>query len=417
MKILNINNRGDCAAADDVDPLRKFRELFLIPKGTYFMGNSLGLCPRAAEKAVSNFIVSEWGANGIEGWNKCNWLSYPRMIGDKIGKLIGAEDSETIILESTSASIFKCLTTSIAIQKIDNLHRSVIVVERDNFPTDNYVVEGLLALINQGYEMRFFDNEENPLEKTVGGDTAVVLLSLVNYRTGQLHDMTAITSLAHRVKALIIWDLCHATGAVPINVKESDADFAVGCSYKYLNGGAGAPSFLYANKRHHDRVSHGLTGWFGHASPFEMKHTYTPAKGIDQFLTGTPNILPMVVINCSIDIFLQTDMKIIREKSLQLGDLFIELLEEKCPSLKLITPKMHDKRGSHISFFHENGLNISKLLREHKIICDYRHPSIIRFSMTPLYLRFIDIFDSVDVICCAVKSAPTEIINNVNGIT
>lgn len=229
--------------------------------------------------------------------------------------------------------------------------------------------------------------------------------------------MKEVTALIHRHNALVIWDLCHATGAIPINLSEANADFAIGCTYKYLNSGPGSPSFLWANKNHHDRVWQPLTGWYSHEHPFKMDVKYTPAKGINQFLTGCPHILQSAIVNCSLDIFLQTDMETIREKCLQLSELFIELIEKKCPSLELASPRMIEKRGSHLSYRHENGLGISKFLRNQKVMCDYRHPSIIRFAITPLYLRFIDIWDAVEAVCHAIENADYEVITEIIDVT
>lgn len=426
VKLLNIKTRDDCVIADNEDNLKKFRDKFIIPdKFIYMMGNSLGLCPKKAQEVASRVILDEWGQHTIEGWSKSDWFTSSQRIGNKLGKLVGAEDNETIIAESTSVSIFKCLATSIGIQKIDNPERRVIVLEKENFPTDNYIAEGLLHLIaTDGYEIRYFD-EKNPIENVVGEDTVLVLLSLVNYRTGrklififiprekiilllflkgQFYDMKSITSKIHESKAHVIWDLCHATGAVPVNLNEVNADFAMGCTYKYLNSGPGGPSYLWVNKKHHNRVWQPITGWFGHANPFKMDHKYQPAKGIAGFISGTTQILPVALVECGIDIFLETNMNEIREKSLFLSDLFIELMDEKCPDLKLVTPRLQDKRGSHVAYQHENALEISKFLRKQKLMCDFRHPNIIRFAITPLYLRFVDIWDAVDLIFYALQN-------------
>lgn len=224
--------------------------------------------------------------------------------------------------------------------------------------------------------------------------------------------MKSITENIHQMKAHVIWDLCHAVGAVPINLNEANADFAVGCTYKYLNSGPGGPSFLWVNKKHQNRVWQPISGWYSHENPFKMDYKYKPASGITQFLTGCPHIMQTAVVDCSIDIFLETDMNVIREKSLFLSDLFIELMDKKCPQLILATPRIHEKRGSHVAYKSENGLAISKFLRKQKLMCDFRHPDIIRFAITPLYLRFVDIWDAVDLICYAIKNAECETTSN-----
>ena len=223
--------------------------------------------------------------------------------------------------------------------------------------------------------------------------------------------MKSITETIHKSNSHVIWDMCHATGAVPIDLSGCDADFAVGCTYKYLNSGPGSPSFLWVNKKHHNRVWQPITGWFGHANPFKMDEKYAPAPGIDQFMSGTTNVMSTIVIDCTVDIFLKTSMKTIREKSLELSDLFIELMDSKCPELSLITPRLQEKRGSHVAYQHENALEISKLLRCKKLVCDFRHPDVIRFAITPLYLRFVDIWDGVELIRFAVQNAEHKIIN------
>lgn len=406
-KILKLNSRLECIDADDRDELREFREKFIIPKGvTYFLGNSLGVCPKDAVKASSRVIENEWSTDLIESWNTAGWLDGSQRVGNKIAKLIGAMENETTVCDSTSINIFKCLGTSIAIQKIDRPERRVILLERDNFPTDIYITEGFIRLLNtDGYEIRFFD-DESPFEENINEDVAVVLISHVNYRSGRLQDMKKITDMTHNFGALIIWDICHSVGSVPILLKAVDADFSVGCTYKYLNCGPGSPGFIWVNKKHHNRVWQPICGWIGHESPFKMASNFKPANGIAAYLVAFPPIIQLSIIECSVDIAISADMELIRNKSLDLGDLFISLLDQKCPSLLLITPRDRKNRGSHLSYQHENSYGISRNLRSRNIIADFRNPNIIRFAMAPLYMSYVDIWDVVDEI--------SDVINNSN---
>jgi kynureninase len=409
VKITNLKTRALCVEADEKDELRHFREQFKIPPNTiYLIGNSLGLCPADADKVANRVINKEWALNHIDSWNIAGWYQLPLRVGEKIGKLIGAGSNETIVSDSTSVNIFKCLGTSIAIQKIRAPERRTIVLERENFPTDLYMAQGLVNLLaTDEYKIRYFD-DDNQFENVLDDDVVVVLMSHVNYRTGQLHNMKLITNMAHKAGAHIIWDLCHSVGSVPINLTEVNADFAVGCTYKYLNSGPGAPAFIYVNRNHQNVAWQPLTGWFGHEAPFKMSPTYSPAAAINSFLVGTPQILQLSIIECSVEITLMANMLAIRKKSLLLSDLFIKLTDEKCPSLKLVTPFEHDQRGSHLSYQHENAYSISSVMRKRGIYGDFRYPDIIRFAMTPLYTRFVDIWDVIGVICDVVNNATYE---------
>jgi kynureninase len=409
VKISKLRTRSQCERADEVDELRHFRSKFQIPPNTiYLIGNSLGLSPIQSQEVANRVIKHEWGQNHIDSWNTAGWYQLPGRAGDKIGRLIGAENGETIVADSTSVNIFKCLGASIAIQKVKNPGRRVILLERENFPSDLYVAQGLVNLLaTDDYKIRYFD-DENRLEDILDDEVVVVLMSHVNYRTGQLHNMKIITNWVHRVGALIIWDLCHSVGSVPINLTEVAADFAVGCTYKYLNSGPGAPAFVYVSKRHQNVTWQPLTGWFGHQAPFKMLKNYEPAPSINSYLVGTPQILQLSIIESSVEITLDADMQAIRKKSLLLGDLFIKLIDEKCPSLKLVTPFEHEQRGSHLSYQHENAYAISSQMRKRGVYGDFRFPDILRLALTPLYTRFVDIWDVIDVICNVVNNATYE---------
>lgn len=403
----DLKTRQDCIRADLSDQLKEFRNEYIVPNGLlYFNGNSLGVCPKNTLDVVSQVVKEEWAAKLTQCYPK--WYELPKSVGDKISKMIGGDSGETIPGESTSINLFKCLGTSIAIKKLNQPDRRVIVVEKNIFPTDIYVVEGLVRLLtDQGYSMRFFD-EKNPLEKVVAEDTVAVVISHVNAFTGKVSDMKATTDLVHSKGAHIIFDLSHSVGAMKINLNEANADFAVSCSYKYLNGGPGAPAFSWINKRHHNLVWSPLTGWLGHSDPMAMKTEYVPAKGIDSYLSGHAHIIQLAILENGLDIILKANIDIIRSKSLQLTDLFIDIVDRNCPSLVLITPRNHNERGSHVSFRCKNANEIQEFLKKRNILCDLRHGDILRFATAPLYHRYVDIWDAAQILCDGVNNLTVE---------
>lgn len=393
-----FETRNECIEADFNDELKEFRDKYIIPSGLmYFNGNSMGVCPKNTVDVVSRLIKEDWANNLTESYN--HWYDFPKKVGDKISKLIGGDIGETIPSESTSTNIFKCLGTSIAIQKIDSPNRRVIIVEENIFPTDIYVVEGLVRLLsNDGYSIRLF-NDKNPLETVVAEDTVAVIISHVNAFNGKVFDLKATTDVVHSKGAHIIFDLSHSVGAMKINLNEVNADFAVSCTYKYLNGGPGAPAFSWVNKKHQNRVWSPLVGWLGHDEPLAMKTHYAPSKGINRFLIGHQHIIQLAVLENSLDIILKADIDIIRKKSLEMTDLFIDIIEKHCSSLVLVTPRNHNDRGSHVSFRHENATEIREHLRKRNVLCDVRHSVILRFAITPLFLRYVDIWDAAKILC------------------
>ncbi|WP_374553180.1 kynureninase [Aquitalea pelogenes] len=392
--------REHCLAADASDELASLRQQFSLPEHVIYLdGNSLGVLPRAAEQRSLQVLREEWGEGLIRSWNTAGWFELPRRLGNKLAGLIGAGSDEVVITDTTSLNIFKALAAAIRIQQQTFPQRKVIVSERDNFPTDLYMIQGMMDLLQQGYEMRLIDNSL-PLEQALDEDVAVLLLSHVNYRTGAMHDMAAVTAQAHRHGALTIWDLAHAAGAVPVDLNACEADFAVGCTYKYLNGGPGSPAFIWVAARHQDRFWQPLSGWWGHSRPFDMAADYQPAQGIRRFLCGTQPILSMALVECGLDATLQTSMTALREKSLALTDLFIQLVEQRCGHhpLTLITPRNHAQRGSHVSYRHPQGYAVMQALIARGVIGDYREPEVLRFGITPLYLRHVDVWDAVETL-------------------
>jgi kynureninase len=397
-----VMNRDDCLALDAADPLAPLRNEFDLPEGVIYLdGNSLGALPKAALQRAQQVIGQEWGNDLIRSWNKAGWFDLPARLGNKLAPLIGADAGEVVITDSTSINLFKALAAALDLQagRPDAARRKVIVTERDNFPTDLYMAQGLTQWLDRGYRLRLVDTPQE-LADAVDEETAVLMLTHVNYRTGHLHDMHAVTAHAQAAGALTIWDLAHSAGAVPVHLHEAGADFAVGCTYKYLNGGPGAPAYIWVAPRHHDSFRHPLSGWWGHAAPFAMQTGFEPAAGIRRALCGTQPIVSLAMVECGLDVFARTDMHAVRTKSLALTDLFISLLDSKCAghSLALVTPREHHLRGSHVSVSHPHAYGVMCALIDRGVIGDYREPSVMRFGFTPLYTRFVDVWDAVQTL-------------------
>ncbi|ALE04843.1 kynureninase (plasmid) [Arthrobacter sp. ERGS1:01] len=404
---LDLSTREACVAADSTDSLSSFKERFILPDGVIYLdGNSLGPRPVGALERAQQVIATEWGEGLIRSWNTAGWFELPVRLGDKLAKLIGGRDGETVVTDTTSLNLFKALASAIRIQQVDHPERRVIVTERDNFPTDIYIAEGITDFLNSvaqetgiRYEVRLID-EDLSLEQALDGSVAVLALSHVNYRTGAMWDMTAVTAKAHGVGALAIWDLAHSAGAVAVDLNGADADYAVGCTYKYLNGGPGAPAFIWVNARHQDRFWQPLSGWWSHAKPFNMADSYAPASTINRFLCGTQPITSLAMVETGLDIMLDVDPAALRAKSLAMTDLFIALVKQRCAShpLELITPRDHAIRGSHVSFRHPDGYAVMSALIAGGVIGDYREPGVLRFGITPLYLGHADVWDAVEIL-------------------
>ncbi len=387
--------RGTFAGLDQSDPLAGFRDEFLIEDGAIYLdGNSLGPCPAGAMARAKRLIEKEWAVGLIRSWNTAGWFDLSIRLGDKIASLIGADQGEAVVTDSTSLNLFKLVSVALAMRP----DRKVILMEGSNFPTDNYMVQGLIEFIDRGHEIRFCEKDE--LLDGLKDDVAVVCLTQVHYKTGHLLDMGKLTEKAHEVGALTIWDLCHSAGALPVDLNGAQADFAVGCTYKYLNGGPGSPAFLFVAKRHQNKVRQPLTGWLGHESPFRFDRDYVPATGIRQFLTSTQPVLSLAMTEVGLDIFLRADIRQIREKSEALTGLFIRLMQEKCGrfGFTLASPEDPNERGSQVSFRHDHGYPIMKALIERGVIGDFRAPDIVRFGFTPLYTRHLDVWDAVETL-------------------
>ncbi|WP_138379712.1 kynureninase [Luteithermobacter gelatinilyticus] len=384
--------RSDFEKLDATDDLASFREEFLLPEGVVYLdGNSLGALPKASASRAEQVVRREWGQDLIKSWNKAGWVSLSERIGDKIAALIGAAPGEVVACDATGINLYKALGMALSLRP----ERKKILVEGSNFPTDLYVTQGLVQQLDRGHEIVYAEHEE--ILDAITEEVAVVSLIHVHYKTGRLLDMKAITEKAHAVGALVIWDLCHSAGAVPVDLNGCRADFAVGCGYKYLNGGPGAPGFIFVARRHQGQAIQPLTGWFGHEAPFEFHRDYRPAKTIRQMLTGTQPIVSLSLLEEGVDILGRADMNKIRRKSSLMGDLFVQLVEEQLDGFgfELASPRAAEKRGSQVSLRHEQGYAIMQALIAENIIGDFRAPDIVRFGFTPLYLRYVDIWDAV----------------------
>jgi kynureninase len=394
--------RDDCARLDAQDPLAALREQFALPaRKIYLDGNSLGVLPRAAVQRVSDAVRIEWGQHLIESWNSAHWIDLPQRLGNKIAQLVGAGPNELVVADSTSVNLFKVLSAALTVTRADASARRVILSERDNFPTDLYIAQALAR--DQGFELVTVEAPEDIGPRLARGDVAVLMLTQVNYRTGRLHDMAVLTRAAHDVDALAVWDLAHSAGALPVHLKRDDADFAVGCGYKYLNGGPGAPAFVWAHPRHAERFAQPLAGWMGHAQPFAFTPDYTPAPGIARFLCGTPPVLSLAALDCGIDSVLAAEplggMDALRSKSLALTETFMRLVAERCGAhgLSIVTPHDAALRGSQVSLARaEGGYAIVQALIARGVVGDFRSPDVLRFGFTPLYTRFVDVWDAVE---------------------
>lgn len=389
---MNAITREELEQLDRDDPLAAFRDEFVLPPNIIYLdGNSLGAMPKAAAGRAREVVEHEWAHGLIGSWNEAGWYELPLRLGDKIAELIGAEAGEVVVTDSTSVDIYKVLATALELRP----DRSVIVMEGSNFPTDNYIAQGLVRQLGEMYSIRFAEADD--LMAAVDADVAVTCLTQVHYKTGRILDMAALTAHAHAQGALAVWDLCHSAGAMPVELNACDADYAVGCTYKYLNGGPGSPGFIFVARRHQGKSLQPLTGWWGHAEPFSFERDYRPAGDIRQMQSGTQPILSMAVAEAGIDIMRRASIERIRAKSTHMTELFIALVEQQCSELglELASPRSAAQRGSQVSFHHEHGYAIMQALISRGVVGDYREPGNMRFGFTPLYLRNIDVWAAV----------------------
>jgi kynureninase len=379
----------DARALDAADPLAPLRERFVLPERVIYLdGNSLGVLPRATAARQAEVVATEWGERLIRSWNQSGWIEAPARIGAKIARLIGARPHEVIVADSTSVNLYKLLVAAAALSD-----RPALLTEAGNFHTDLHIASGAAELTG----LRLDIAPRAHIQERIGPDTNLLLLTHVHYKTADRFDMAAVTARAREAGALTLWDLSHSAGAVPLRLNEDGAELAVGCGYKYLNGGPGAPAFLYVAEHLQERLVSPLRGWMGHAAPFDFTDDYVPAPGIARFLAGTPPILSLSALEGGIDSFDGTEMDALWAKSVALWDMFARLMAELCPDLQRISPAAPAQRGSHISFRHPHAFEICQALIEAGVIGDFRAPDVLRLGITPLYLRYEDMWRAAQI--------------------
>jgi kynureninase len=385
-------NLNDAQQLDASDPLASARERFRLPEGVIYLdGNSLGALPRAAPAALATTAEQQWGENLIASWNKHGWIDWPTRIAAELAPLVGAKPNELLIADSTSICLFKLLAAAVRARP----GRKTILSQKANFPTDLYVAQGVADML--GLELKTVTPEQ--VMDSIGDDTAVVSLTHVDYRSAALYDMHAINDAAHAAGALTVWDLSHSTGAVELDLGGSGCDLAVGCGYKYLNGGPGAPAFIYVTERLQDELTNPLQGWMGHARPFAFVDEYSPSEGIARFLTGTPSILAMAALDAGIATFDGISMADVAAKSRKLSQLFVEQVESRCgDEVRLASPSDAAQRGSHVVFAHQHGYAVMQALIASGVIGDFRAPDLMRFGFTPLYTRYADVVRAAEIL-------------------
>lgn len=388
-------SRAALAALDASDPLGRLRDRFALPEGViYLAGNSLGALPKATAGMMAQVVRQEWGEGLVSSWTRHGWVDLPRSVGAKIARLIGAAPREVLVADSISVNLFKLISAALQLRP----GRRVLLSERHNFPTDLYIAQGLRDLVGDRLELRLVESDD--IEAALDEQTALLMLTHVDYRTGRMHDMAGLSAAAHRAGALVLWDLAHSAGAVPLDLRRAGVDLAVGCGYKYLNGGPGAPAFLFVAERWQDAARQPISGWFGHQTPFAFEPAYRPADGIDRFLAGTPPILSLKALEVGVDLLLEADQTALRAKSGRLTECFIRLVEERCADgeLTLASPSDAEQRGAQVAFRHAEGYPIMQALIAGGVIGDFRAPDLLRFGLAPLYLRFVDLWDAVDTL-------------------
>jgi kynureninase len=384
-------SRDDFESLDGEDEVAELRDEFVLPEGVVYLdGNSLGPLPRRAVARLREVAEREWGQDLIRSWNTHGWIDLPGRVAATLAPLLGAAPDELTVADSTSVNLFKLLAGAVRLRP----GRAVIVSEKENFPTDLYVAQGVAATLD-GVELRLVERHEVP--SALDERVAVLVLTHVDFRTGECHDMEGLTAAAHHAGALALWDLAHSAGAVPLELDLWGVDLAVGCGYKYLNGGPGAPSFAFVAQHLHDTLETPLQGWMGHTAPFAFETEYRPATGVRRLLCGTPSILSLAALECGIEILARAGIDRLRRKSVALTDLFIRLVAQECPAqgLVLASPAEAHRRGSQVSFRHAEAYAIAQALIARGVIGDFREPDILRFGLAPAYLRFADIWDAV----------------------
>ena len=394
------NSRDDCVARDALDPLRGFRDRFVLPEGLIYLdGNSLGPMPCAAADVLNRTVEREWGHDLIGSWNTAGWFDMPVRLGDRVGALLGAAPGQTVITDTTSINLYKAIHAAIGLRP----DRNVIIAEDDSFPTDLYIIEGAMKSAGRPMQRRLV-GADGPLEALLDRNVAVAVLSHVNYRTGALLDLPAITKQLHDAGALVIWDLCHSTGVVEIGFDRHALDFAIGCTYKYLNGGQGSPAFIAVAKTHQAAAQHPLSGWWGHAAPFAFDRDFKPDQGIRRFLCGTPPIISLRGVDVALDAMEGVEVAALRQKSLALTELFMARVTALLPGLDIVTPRQPSLRGSQVGISFDKGYSVVQAMIERGVIGDFRAPDLMRFGFAPLYVRFGDVWDAAEILAECVNA-------------
>ncbi|WP_299703602.1 kynureninase [uncultured Tateyamaria sp.] len=367
------------------------KEFFDLPEGVIYLdGNSLGPLPRNAKARVAEMMQNEWGAQLIKGWNSAGWMAQPSRVGDMVGRLIGAPAGSVVMGDTLSIKVYQALAAALKMRP----DRKVVLSDSGNFPTDLYMAQGLIQMLDSGYELRVVEPEA--VADSIDDDVAAVMLTQVDYRTGRVHDIGAITELAHSSGAAMIWDLAHSAGALPVDLAACACEFAVGCTYKYLNGGPGAPAFIYVRPDLADSVDPALAGWLGHDAPFAFDLDYRPAPGIERMRVGTPPVIQLTALEAALEVWEGIDMQDLRVASVALQEVFIREVEARVPELTLASPRDAAQRGSQVSFGFENGYAAMQALIARGVIGDFRAPDIMRFGFTPLYLDEADVLAAAD---------------------
>jgi kynureninase len=395
-----VTTRNECLALDAADALAPLRDEFVLNQGELYLdGNSLGPLSHHSAFRVKDVLDDEWAKGLVRSWNDAGWMAMPTRLGDRIAPLIGAQPGEVLVADTLTILLAKLIGGALALRP----DRHVVITDAANFHSDLYIVEAMAQRAGRPIEVKAIDRET--LESELNEDVALVLLTHVDFRTGEALDMKDITTKVHDVGALMLWDLAHSAGAVPLDLTGCEVDFAAGCGYKYLNGGPGAPAFLYVREAWQGKLTNPLTGWLGHSRPFEFERHYESATGMQAFVTSSPSIIALASLDGALDIWERAPMAQVRAKSLALTDLFIELVEEKLPGVfDLATPREHDRRGSQVALRHDEAYGVVQALIERRVIGDFRDPNIARFGFTPLYLRFVDVFDAVELLVDVITS-------------
>ena len=375
------------------------KQMFNIPKKMIYLdGNSLGPPTKTSADKVRELIDEKWGKLLVSGWNEDNWINQPKNIGNRIAKLIGAEHDHVLLGDTLSINLYQALFSAISLQK----NRKVLLTDNGNFPSDLYIAKGLIHSLDKHYELRVVETKNIFDELT--DEIAVLFLTEVDYRTGQKHDMKIINAKAKELGILTVWDLAHSAGAFPVELANFEADFAVGCTYKYLNGGPGSPGFIYVAPKHTETIEVGLKGWLGHAAPFDFEQDYLAAPGIQKMRVGTPPVVATACLEAALDVFDLIDIGDLRERSIELTEFFIAEIDKTCPMLRLASPRDFNDRGSHISYHFYNSYAVIQSLIEHNIICDFRMPDLMRFGFNPLFIDHNDVLTASKTLAEIMKS-------------